>query len=52
MAPALVEIMADAEAQFQEALARRTLADVADQLEVAVPGSQQAPSSQSWNESF
>jgi Rrf2 family protein len=33
--PALAEIAADAEAQFQEALARRTLADVADRLDLA-----------------
>jgi Rrf2 family protein len=31
--PALAEIAADAEAQFQEALARRTLADVAHQVD-------------------
>ncbi|MGH2614666.1 MAG: RrF2 family transcriptional regulator [Thermomicrobiales bacterium] len=35
MGPALAEIAADAEAQFQEALARRTLADVAHRLDVA-----------------
>ena len=36
MGPALAEIAADAEARFQEALARRTLADVADGLDVTV----------------
>jgi Rrf2 family protein len=36
MGPALAEIAADAEAQFQEALARRTLADMADRLDLAV----------------
>jgi Rrf2 family protein len=35
MGPALAEIAADAEAQFQEALARRTLADVADRVDLA-----------------
>lgn len=35
--PALAEIAADAEARFQEALARRTLADVADTIEATVP---------------
>jgi Rrf2 family transcriptional repressor of oqxAB len=34
--PALAAIAADAEARFQEALARRTLADVANQVEVAI----------------
>jgi Rrf2 family protein len=36
MGPALAEIAADAEARFQEALARRTLADVANGLEAAI----------------
>jgi Rrf2 family protein len=52
MGPALAEIVADAEARFQEALARRTLADVADQLEVAAPGSPLVPSPHSWGEAF
>jgi hypothetical protein len=34
MRPALAAIAADAEARFREALAGRTLADVADLLEV------------------
>ena len=36
MGPALAEIAADAEARFREALAKRTLADVADGLDVLV----------------
>ena len=36
MGPALAEIAADAEARFQEALARRTLADVAENLDAAI----------------
>jgi DNA-binding IscR family transcriptional regulator len=35
MGPALAEIAAEAEARFQEALARRTLADVANGLDTA-----------------
>jgi Rrf2 family transcriptional repressor of oqxAB len=36
MGPALAEIAKEAEARFQEALARRTLADVANGLEAAI----------------
>lgn len=36
MGPALAEIAADAETRFQEVLARRTLANVADGLDVVV----------------
>jgi hypothetical protein len=35
MGPALAEIAAEAESRFQEALSRRTLADVANGLEAA-----------------
>jgi Rrf2 family protein len=37
MGPAFAEIAADAEARFQEALSRRSLADLANQIDVA-PG--------------
>ncbi|MBW3631549.1 MAG: Rrf2 family transcriptional regulator [Chloroflexi bacterium] len=37
MGPALAAIAADAEVRFQEALAQRSLADVADQIEAANP---------------
>ena len=50
MGPALAEIAADAEAQFQEALARRSLADVADRLEVAIPRPPLSPSPHSWSD--
>ena len=36
MGPAFAEIAADAEAQFQGALSRRNLADLANQIEVAL----------------
>ena len=36
MGPALAQIATEAEARFQEALARRTLADVANDLEIPV----------------
>ena len=36
MGPALAEIAAEAETRFQEALARRTLADVANDLEATI----------------
>ena len=38
MSAAFAEIAADAEARFQEALAQRSLADVANQVEAPVPG--------------
>jgi Rrf2 family transcriptional repressor of oqxAB len=36
MGPLFAEIAADAEAHFQQALARRTLADLTDQIDVPV----------------
>lgn len=43
MGPALAAIAADAEARFQEALARRTLADVADDLDIVSARSARIP---------
>ena len=49
MGPALAAIAADAEARFQEALARRSLADVANQIEVVTPPPA-SPPAHSWSD--
>ncbi|HLL49725.1 MAG TPA: Rrf2 family transcriptional regulator [Thermomicrobiales bacterium] len=48
MGPALAAIAADAEARFQEALARRSLADVANQIEVVTPSPAASPPTRAW----
>ena len=52
MGPALAAIAADAEARFQEALARRTLADVADQLEADNSAPFPSPPPLTWSDTL
>jgi Rrf2 family transcriptional repressor of oqxAB len=51
MGPALAEIAADAEARLHEALARRSLADVVDQIEVVNLAPTTSPLPRSWSDS-
>jgi Rrf2 family protein len=52
MGPALAEIAEDAEARFQEALARRSVADVVAQLEVVNHAALLSPAPHSWSDTL